>query len=109
MNSIELVSPDGKIEKSPYNLTVYYCVVQKIVHRQFREDYGLIEPFLDELQNGLEWCEKWLKGIDKKLYEHDKKEIEGYLKEMIRFYNMIEPLKCGRYLKCHKQVKKYLN
>jgi len=109
MNNTEIILPNEEIEKRPYNLTIYYCIVQKIVYRRMKKDYVLIEPFLDELQNGLGWCERWLKRTDKKLYEHDKNEIEGYLKEMIRFYNMIEPKKCERYLKCHKQVKKYLN
>lgn len=108
MNSTEIISPDGKVEKSPYCLLAYYCIVRKITRRKLPDDYKLVEPLLDKLQMDLEWCEAELKKRDKKIYTHDKTELEGYIREVLRFYQEISAKRCGYYLKSHWKLKKYL-
>lgn len=108
MNSTEISTPEGKVEKSPYCLIAYYCIIKKMVRRKSNDDCRLVEPLLDKLQMDLEWCEKWLKKRDKKIYMHDKSELEGYVREVIRFYQENNAKQCGYYLRSHWQLKKYL-
>lgn len=108
MNSTEIISPDGKVEKSPYCLLAYYCIVRKMTRRKLPDDYKLVESLLDKLQMDLKWCEVELKKRDKEIYTHDKTELEGYVREMLRFYQEINAKRCGYYLKSHWQLKKYL-
>ena len=108
MNSTEIISPDGQVEKSPYCLLAYYCIIRKMTRRKLYDDCNLIEPLLDKLQMDLEWCEVKLKKRDKKIYTHDKTELEGYVREVLRFYQENNAKRCGFYLKTHWKLKKYL-
>lgn len=76
--------------------------------RKMYDDCNLIEPLLDKLQMDLEWCEVKLKKRDKKIYTHDKTELEGYVREVLRFYQENNAKRCGFYLKTHWKLKKYL-
>lgn len=108
MNSTEIIPPNGSVEKSPYCLLAYYCIIRKMKRRNLPNDYKLVEPLLDKLQMDLEWCEVKLKKKDKKIYIHDKTELEGYIREVLQFYKEINAKRCGYYLNIHRKLKKYL-
>ena len=108
MNSTEIILPNGKVKKSPYCLLAYYCIIRKLTRRNLPDDYELIKPLLDKLQMDLEWCEVVLKKQNDKIYMHDKTELEGYIREVLQFYQKINAKQCGYYLKIHRKLKKYL-
>ena len=108
-HSTEVITPKGRRIPSPYNLSLYFCIVGRLTRKNVENKTLCIEMVIEHMLKSIEWCEKELKKAGWEKYIKDKSEIEKYLKRLIVYYRQTKPLQFMKFSERRPQILEYVD